>query len=646
MERPLLGKGLAWALCGFAAGSATAEPIPLSAWIHDPVIDSVQVAPDGQRLAALTLTDINAPPEVTVWQTADLSAQPLRFKPKDSKAMFMDWLNDDTLVVVGRQKFDYRIGGRPTKWFRNRIYLCPLASDDEAQAKPRCRTLFESRDILSASLKSRLPNKKDKVLLGLFSLQYAEDLYELDLNTYNSKRVHRGAEFETALVDMNGAVRGKRKFDGSDDTARLRFSYKHPQTGKWEEHHALYAAQREGMNPVAFDMDGRRIYMEDNTGRDLSVIRIYDLITRKIGDPIYGGGEIDAVDVIQASNPKDFGEVVGFLGRRERVVREYTEPKRRSMQKRLTEALPAGLDHEWVSMSDDLTVIVVLSDGPREPGIYHLLVNGEQLVPLGRRFPQLAPEKLADMRFVTYEARDGLSIPGFLTVPSEGEPPFPAVVMPHGGPWARDYLGWDRWAQFLANRGYAVLQPQYRGSQGFGQVLWRAGDREWGQKMQDDKDDGARWLAKQGIADPERIAIYGYSYGGYAAMAASVRPNSPYQCAISGAGLAELRTFDKVTYESPFGREYQNPTVAGLSPFDHAKEATIPIYIFHGDRDQRVPIEQSRKFANALKRAGKSVKYEEIVDLWHSFPWWPQHHLAILSSVEDYLANDCGPGGL
>ena len=250
------------------------------------------------------------------------------------------------------------------------------------------------------------------------------------------------------------------------------------------------------------------------------------------------------------------------------------------------------------------------------------------------------------MEFVSYEARDGLEIPAFLTLPAEGEAPFPAVVVPHGGPWARDFLGWDQWAQFLANRGYAVLQPQYRGSDGWGQTLWRAGDKEWGRKMQDDKDDGARWLAAQGIADAGRIAIFGYSYGGFAAMAASVRPDSPFQCAIAGAGLSELRSFDKVTYENPFQRQFQNPTIAGMSPLDHVRDATIPIYVFHGERDQRVPINQSEKFVRALKRAGKDVKYTEIVDLWHSLPWWPQHHFAVLSSIEDYLANDCGPNGL
>ena len=297
-------------------------------------------------------------------------------------------------------------------------------------------------------------------------------------------------------------------------------------------------------------------------------------------------------------------------------------------------------------MSDDLTIIVVRSSGPREAGAYYLLVNGKDLVPLGRSFPLLEPASMADMEYVTYKARDGLEIPGFLTTPQSGKKPYPAVVLPHGGPWARDYLGWDRWAQFLANRGYVVLQPQYRGSEGFGQTLWRAGDNEWGQKMQDDKDDGARWLVAEGMADPDRIAIFGYSYGGFAAMAASVRKNSPFQCAISGAGLAELRSFDKITFTNRFQRQFQNPTIGGMSPLDHVKEAEIPIFVFHGDRDQRVPVEQSRKFVRALKRAGKDVKYLEIVDLWHSSPWWPQHHLAMFQSLENYLANDCGPGGL
>ena len=622
-----------------AGGSVGAESIPIGAWIHDPVIASVNVSPDGTRLAALTLGDVNAPPDVTVWRTADLSAQPVRFRPRDVKARAVFWLNDDRLMVIGRQKFDIRFGGRTTKWFREKVYIYDAEGKDK-------RELFKTKEFLGFGLFNRKRLQPDKVLVEVINREFAADIYELDLNSFNAKRVYRSAADESPIGDFEGAIRAKQRIEGGGDDIHVRFSYKHPETGKWEEHHRLYANRREGMAPVAFDMDGRRVYMQDNTGLDKSVIRAYDLIDRTLGEPLYGGDDVEAVGVEQAVNPEDFGRVVGFRGLADRLVIDYREPKRRSIQQRLEKALPPGLDHRIGSYSDDLTMIVVRSSGPREPGLYHLLVNGSQLVPLGRSFPHLVPEKLADMRFVSYPARDGLEIPGFLTLPQGAEGPLPAVVMPHGGPWARDSLGWDLWAQFLANRGYAVLQPQYRGSEGWGQTLWRAGDREWGQKMQDDKDDGARWLVEQGIADKDRIAIYGYSYGGYAAIAASVRPNSPYQCAIAGAGLSELRTFDKITYESPFFRVYQNPTVAGLSPLDHVEAVSMPVYLFHGDRDQRVPIEQSRKYANALKRAGKDVKYTEIPDLWHSLPWWPQHHLAVLSSLEDYLRDDCGPGGL
>ena len=622
-----------------ASAAIAAEPVPINAWIHDPVISSVDVTPNGEQLAALTLSGINAPPEVTVWQTRDLSLPPRRFRPVDVKALSVSWLNDEYLLVVGRQKFDIRVGARPTKWFRNKIYIV----DDEGK---RFRELFETRRILGVSGLSTLPQHKDKFLVQVTNTEFADDLYEVSLKNFVARRVYRGASNENISMDHHGEIRAKVQLEGSGKDTHIRISYKHPQTGAWEEHHRVYAAKREGIQPVAFDNDGRRVYMVDNVARERSVIRTYDLVTRELGERLYGGGNIEAFDVIQASNPGDFGAIVGFVGAADKIERTYTEPKRQSMQTRLEQALPAGQEHNWVAMSDDLTVIVVRSSGPREAGAYYLLVNGKDLISLGRSFPLLEPDKMANMEFVTYKARDGLEIPGFLTTPQTGKKPYPAVVLPHGGPWARDYLGWDRWAQFLANRGYVVLQPQYRGSEGFGQTLWRAGDNEWGQKMQDDKDDGARWLVEQGIAAEDRIAIFGYSYGGFAAMAASVRRNSPYQCAISGAGLAELRSFDKVTFTNRFQRQFQNPTIGGMSPLDHVRDSEIPIFVFHGDRDQRVPVEQSRKFVRAMERAGKDVEYLEIVDLWHSLPWWPQHHLAMFESLEDYLANDCGPGGL
>ncbi len=616
-----------------------AELIPMNAWIHDPVISSVDISPNGNKLVALTLSDVNEAPDVTVWDTRNLSADPKRFKPSDSKSLFVGWLNDERLIVVGRQKYDYRIGGKVTRWFRDKAYIV------DAEGK-RFREILKKKESINISIFDVLPMHKDKILVSVINLEFAEDIYEVDLKKYLSRRVFRGATGESFFADHEGKIRGKFQIRGRGDQARIEFSYRHPETGDWDVHHALYATQREGMQPVGADPDGRTIYMLDNTGRDKRVIIKYDLITRKLGEQVFGDSTFEATSVLQSSQPEDFGKIIGYGGRGIQSFRKYTDAEWETIQRRIDEALPKGQTHTISSISDDFSMAVINSTGPKEPGAYYLMVGGSQMIPLGRSRPFLEPDKLAEMRFVRYEARDGMLIPAYLTTPTSGSAPYPAVIMPHGGPWARDSLRFDLWAQFLANRGYLVMQPQYRGSEGWGQMLWRAGDREWGGKMQDDKDDGAKWLVDQGLADEDRLAIYGYSYGGYAAMASIVRPDTPYQCAIAGAGLSELRYFDKVTFEGDYGREYQNPTVKGLSPLDLAKNASIPIYIFHGDRDQRVPIEQSRKYVAALKRADKDVEYQEIVDLWHSYPWFPQHHLAVLSSIEDYLANRCGPGGL
>ena len=625
----------------FLPALAGAENIPLTAWIHDPVIASVNVSPDGNKLVALTLSNVNEAADITVWDVNNLSAEPKRFKPKKTKALSVTWLNNDRLFVRGRQKYDYKIGSRTTRWFRDYAYIV----DDEGK---RFRELLKSKkdQIAGVSLLDTLPLQPDKILVQTTNLEFASDIYEVNLRNFNSKRIFRGATGESYFTDPKGVIKGRSEFVGGGETARIEFSYRNPNTNAWEVHHALYARKREGMQPAGIDMDGRTVYMIDNTGRDKNVIRKYDLLDRTLGDPIYADASFEATGVIQSTQPEDFGEVIGFTAQGEGSIVDYTSDDWASLQQRIYSALPAGQDHRIVSISDDFSIAVIRSSGPREPGAYYLLVGGAKLVSLGRSMPFLESEKLADMSYVTYTARDGMEIPAYLTMPTTGTAPYPAVILPHGGPWARDSLRFDPWAQFLANRGYVVLQPEYRGSQGFGQALWRAGDKEWGGKMQDDKDDGAMWLVEQGLVDRDRMAMFGYSYGGYAAMASIVRKDTPYQCAISGAGLSELRYFDKVTFEGGYGREFQNPTVKGLSPLDFAKDASIPIFIFHGDRDQRVPIEQSRKYVKALKRAEKDVEYLEIPDLWHSQPWWPQHRLAVFEVLEDYLANRCGPGGL
>jgi dipeptidyl aminopeptidase/acylaminoacyl peptidase len=169
-------------------------------------------------------------------------------------------------------------------------------------------------------------------------------------------------------------------------------------------------------------------------------------------------------------------------------------------------------------------------------------------------------------------------------------------------------------------------------------ALWKAGDQQWGLKMQDDKDDGAAWLVAEGIADPQRMAIFGYSYGGFAAIAASVRPNSPYRCAIAGAGVADLGRLANLWGANRVARENQGWTVTGMDPIRNVASANIPILLYHGDRDRQADTYHSRDFYSAMKSAGKDVTYVEIKDMWHQLPWWPEWHRQSLNLIESYLA--------
>ena len=627
------------------APSALANIIQVEAWSHDPLIDSVVISPDGSKLAALTQADTNSLPSVTVWETADLSKPPVRFAPDDSKVLDIWWASNDQLLLIGRQKFDFKYGGKTEKWFRSRAYL---ADSGGVKIREILRHRMEVKgDIVGLGLGSFLVEKPDTILLRLRDRQGSSEYVELNLKTFKTLRMFKGGDRSNPSLDSKGRIAVKEQYKGSGDQVSRVTSLRNPKTNGWEEHFTLRAADREGVQAVQVLADGS-VYVRDNSGRDKAVIRPYDPVARRLGKPLFASDEFDMGGVLtRRYNPGNASDLVGYVINDAKRSRVYTDPEYRALQTRIDAALPSdGRVNYMASLSDDLNQIVVRASGTKEAGAWYLLSNKTKLTALGRSFPHLDPAQMSEMTYVSYSARDGLTIPALLTLPQTGKAPHPTVIMPHGGPWARDYLRWSRWVQFLANRGYAVLQPQYRGSQGWGQALWRAGDREWGQKMQDDKDDGAEWLVKQGLADPDRLAMFGYSYGGYAAMAAVVRPDSPYQCAIAGAGLAELNTFDKLTSNSAFQREYQNPTIAGLSPLHDAEKANIPLYLFHGDRDQRVSVKQSRKFYKALKGLGKPVKYDEIPDLWHSNPWFAQHHLAMLSGLETYLAEDCGPGGL
>jgi dipeptidyl aminopeptidase/acylaminoacyl peptidase len=270
---------------------------------------------------------------------------------------------------------------------------------------------------------------------------------------------------------------------------------------------------------------------------------------------------------------------------------------------------------------------------------------------LAEEYPQVDARALGTTSWTWYAARDGLPIPAILTTPNPalcGPGPYRAVIHPHGGPWARDDIHYDRsqWTPLMASRCIAVLRPQYRGSAGFSRRLWMAGDAQWGLRMQDDLDDGARWLIDQHIANPGHIAVFGFSYGGYAAMAAAVRPNGLYRCAIAGAGVSDLHRIFSDFYQNPYFREAQASTIDGLSPVEQADRIQIPIMVYHGRRDTTVPLVQSDAFVARARRSSQPVTYTVLEDYAHGPAWTRAIFASQLRGIEQYFATGCGQGGL
>ncbi len=280
------------------------------------------------------------------------------------------------------------------------------------------------------------------------------------------------------------------------------------------------------------------------------------------------------------------------------------------------------------SLSQNQRILLVHVGAPNTPGAYFTYDRdgGGAMQRFAHVDETLKTRKLAPVSTIRYKARDGLEISAILTLPTNrSAKSLPLILLPHGGPHARDAENWDWQAQFLAWRGYAVIQPNYRGSTGYGDAFLQKGDGEWGLKMQDDLNDAITHLAKEGIADPKRVCIMGGSYGGYAALRAAQRDGALFKCAISFAGVSDLRSMRRYdgqflngNYRKNYWKE-QTPDLEAVSPLKHPQDFSTPTLIIHGKADLRVPVEQSRDMAQGLKAAGKVYRYVEQPKGDHNF---------------------------
>jgi dipeptidyl aminopeptidase/acylaminoacyl peptidase len=332
----------------------------------------------------------------------------------------------------------------------------------------------------------------------------------------------------------------------------------------------------------------------------------------------------------------------------------WFDPRWAGLQDAVDAALPGRIN---VMQGDKDGRVLIMSYADVDPGHWYVLdTRTSQLREVGEARPRIDPGRMRPMETISYAARDGMTIHGYLTRPARaadtGAPPL--VVLIHGGPRARDRWVWNEEVQLLASRGYAVFQPQFRGSSGFGRRYEEAGYRQWGRAMQDDITDGVQHLIALELADPQRICIYGASYGGYAAMWGVIKTPQLYKCGISFAGvsdLGEMLSHSILDDSNAVARELRRAHVGDpaqsrqaledVSPLKRAAEVRVPLLIAHGEQDTRVLPSQSKAMVKALKALGKPVEWLPFEREGHGF-FWVDNHARYLKAVLDFLERHIG----
>lgn len=652
-----------------AARLAATPPIAIETLAHLPALQSVSMSPDGKRLVALIPSPRN-PDETALatWDTAALAKGPTVVTPSGAHMKFIaaSALKAGKILAIARQEWTGQLGGcgegkltGATRTFITKAYLTgdDQKSFEEAFAQDT-RMTGVSKETLeclelagTASLVDMLPLNPDKVIIRqLNGLSLTSNYYLYNLKTGKSELLLRdNMRASPSLFDSRtGKVLARAEIEPKSNDYERKVLFLDPRTDQFELQPALTTrlSDRYTVDPVGIDDATGKYYVLTDQFSDKVQVRLYDAVKHQYDpEPVVADANYSISRLQFSTRPANFNQVTGFVidGPQRETV--YVDPSLKSIQAGIKQAFP-GQQVRLIDYTDDFSKVLFVTESANVPSAYHLLLDKKQVVNLGSTRSGIGADQTGVESWVSYRARDGREIPAILDLPAgwkQGDAATRAIVLPHGGPWARDYMGWDAsgWVPMLTSRGYAVLRPQYRGSAGLGRSLWLAGDAQWGLKMSDDIDDGAAWLVSQGIAAKDRIAIFGYSYGGFAAIAADVRSPSPFQCAIAGAPVANLGRLGTSWSDNRLQRILQGRTVKGMDPMQHTGKAHLPIMLFGGDRDVRVPPFHPRDYYEAVK--GKvRAQYHVIPDMPHSMPWYPRQQREILSLIVNYLDKDCG----
>jgi dipeptidyl aminopeptidase/acylaminoacyl peptidase len=552
----------------------------------------------------------------------------------DADLKWWRWVNDDWLVIGVGQLVPVEGG----EWYVTRAYGVPAKGGKIVRLASR--EAGQSADDVVWVADDGSP----RILIASQTAIYRNDagfwphVDEVDVSTGKTKTVQQGREgVWNWYADGDGTVR--MGIGVSDDGRNRRVLYRDSARESFKVIDRARTHLEALTVPTLFLKEPGKALTISDDNEGYSALYELDLHTLQRGKQLFATKGFDIGGLRVDGSGYDY---IGINTYQDRPIVVWTDPKMAAMQTRVAAKIKGG-SPRIVSLSRDHSSAIIHVGGADAPGGY-FYYNGadDSIQSLSMNNSTIGMKRLHPVRTIRYKARDGLEIAAVLTLPKFDTKNAPLIVMPHGGPFARDTEEWDWWTQFLADRGYAVIQPNYRGSSGYGTPFTAKGAGQWGLAMQNDLNDAVTALAKDGIADPKRVCMVGASYGGYAAMRAAQRDNSIYRCAVAYAGVSDLNRMQQ--HNSDFlgsgarkdWLKMQAPDLKGVSPINFAKDFSVPILMVHGKKDRVVPIAQSRDLAQVLRKNGKDVIYIEQPAADHHFTRG-EDRLQFLQALEAFL---------
>ncbi len=636
--------------------SAPAVPpqIPIEIFAQLPTTSQMRISPDGRRLAWLQAHEGRRRLLIATLEPKGKGTIAIP-PPDDMDMVWIEWANNDYLLMS--MGFDARRREFFDRTTERR--LMSVAADGSGitnmvipkKQKSRGSRLNEAKAYaqIQDNVIDMLPDDRDHFLLVVnddqnFSTGFA--VRRVDVRTGRYKTIGQTRWITDWATDRAHELRLKWGYELSGDDETPIMSYRRPDSDQWVNVTGTPIENRYGF--LDFFEDPRFAYVSAFSESDHKGIYKYDMYEQKIVEPVFVDAEYDIDSPLV--HPLT-GTLAGVSYIADKEVAVWFDPDLAHLQAIFDKVL-AGFENHIVSISRNFDRVIVLSKSDTDPGVYYLFDRtAKRLSEIAQVYRGLDPKVMAPVRSVSYTARDGLKIEAYLTLPVGREAKgLPAVILPHGGPWARDYKTFDYLAQFMANRGYAVLQPNFRGSTGYGSAFRRAGNRQWGRAMQDDVTDATKWLIDQGIADPARICIVGGSYGGYAALMGAVKTPDLFACAASINGVTDLpllisadsRKVGLSEWIEMIGEPGEDSDILREnSPRRRAPDIRIPVLLAQARDDTRVEVDHARRMKRALERAGKDFEYLEFKRGGHTLEA-EESRLTLLRTLEKFLARNIG----